>query len=95
MMNDKKFLESRGYTFKRNLGEGMYGKVVSAHSTLLKRTVAIKVIYKKKVNSSDLEKFLSREMEIIRSLNHPNIVKTLDIFELHTSKVILILNLFL
>ncbi|XP_044060280.1 testis-specific serine/threonine-protein kinase 6 [Siniperca chuatsi] len=93
MMNNKRFLESRGYTFKSNLGEGMYGKVVSAYSTRLKRRVAIKVIDQKKVNSSYLEKFLSREMEIIRSLNHPNIVKTLDIFESHTSKVYVVMEL--
>ncbi|XP_054483280.1 testis-specific serine/threonine-protein kinase 1-like [Anoplopoma fimbria] len=91
MMN-KSFMESRGYTFKSNLGEGMFGKVVSAYSTRLRSRVAIKVIDKKKVTSSYLEKFLCREMEIIRSLNHPNIVKTLDIFEWHTSKVYVVME---
>uniref|UniRef100_A0A4W6CXU2 non-specific serine/threonine protein kinase n=1 Tax=Lates calcarifer TaxID=8187 RepID=A0A4W6CXU2_LATCA len=63
---------SRGYIYKSTLGEGMFGKVVRAQATKLNRTVAIKIIDTKKVNYS--EKFLSREMEIIRSLNHPNIV---------------------
>ncbi|XP_031148605.2 testis-specific serine/threonine-protein kinase 1-like [Sander lucioperca] len=92
MMN-KRLMESRGYSFKCNLGEGMFGKVVSAYSSRLKRRVAIKVIDKKKVNPSYLEKFLSREMEIIRSLNHPHIIKTLDIFESHTSKVYVVMEL--
>ncbi|XP_070759226.1 testis-specific serine/threonine-protein kinase 6 [Enoplosus armatus] len=87
-------MESRGYIFRSNLGEGMYGKVVSAYSTRLKRRVAIKVINQKKVSSSYLEKFLSRETEIIRSLNHPNIVKTLDVFEYKkTSKVYVVMEL--
>lgn len=90
---NKVLIESRGYTFKSNLGEGMFGKVMSAYSTRLKRSVAIKVIDKKKVNTSYLEKFLSREMEIIRHLNHPNIIKTLDIFELHRNKVIHVFSL--
>ncbi|XP_039651046.1 testis-specific serine/threonine-protein kinase 1-like [Perca fluviatilis] len=92
MMN-KRLLESRGYSFKCHLGEGMFGKVVSAYSSRLKSRVAIKVIDKKKVNPSYLEKFLSREMEIIRSLNHPHIIKTLDIFESHTSKVYVVMEL--
>ncbi|KAK5935974.1 hypothetical protein CgunFtcFv8_021282 [Champsocephalus gunnari] len=90
---NKVLMESRSYTFKSNLGEGMFGKVMSAYSTRLKRSVAIKVIDKKKVNTSYLEKFLSREMEIIRHLNHPNIIKTLDIFELHRNKVYVVMEL--
>ncbi|XP_029318734.1 testis-specific serine/threonine-protein kinase 6 [Cottoperca gobio] len=89
----KRFLESCGYTVKSNLGEGMFGKVMNAYSTGLKRRVAIKVIDKKKVEATYLERFLSREMEIIRSLNHPNIVKTLDIVESHQSKVYVVMEL--
>ncbi|XP_070686940.1 testis-specific serine/threonine-protein kinase 6 [Pempheris klunzingeri] len=86
-------MQKNGYKFKSKLGEGMYGKVVSASSAQLKKMVAIKIIYKEKLMSKNLEKFLSRELEIIRSLNHPNIVKTLDIFELHTSKVYVVMEL--
>ncbi|XP_068430872.1 testis-specific serine/threonine-protein kinase 6 [Clinocottus analis] len=84
---DKTFMESYGYTFKSTLGEGTFGKVVSAYSAQLRKRIAIKVIDKKKLNPGYLEKFLSRELEIIRSLNHPNIVKTLEIFESQTRKV--------
>ncbi|KAK5874673.1 hypothetical protein PBY51_019600 [Eleginops maclovinus] len=90
---NKVLMESRGYTFKSNLGEGMFGKVMSAYSTRLKRSVAIKVIDKRKVDVSYLAKFLSREREIIRSLNHPNIIKTLDIFEIHRNKVYVVMEL--
>ncbi|XP_042343214.1 testis-specific serine/threonine-protein kinase 1-like [Plectropomus leopardus] len=86
-------MESRGYAFKRNLGEGMSGKVVCAYSARLRRRVAIKVIDKKKANTNYLENFLPREIEIIRSLDHPNIAKTFDVFESLTSKVYIVMEL--
>ncbi|KAK9543167.1 hypothetical protein VZT92_000964 [Zoarces viviparus] len=91
MMN-KRFMERHGYTFRSNLGEGMFGKVVSAYSTNLRKKVAIKVIDTKRLPSSYEETFLCREMEIIRTLNHPNIVKTLEIFKWNTSKVYVVLE---
>ncbi|XP_020510131.2 testis-specific serine/threonine-protein kinase 6 [Labrus bergylta] len=92
-MNYKAFLETRGYTFKRNLGEGTYGKVVSAYCKDRRRKVAIKVIDKEEVSSNYLEKFLPREMKIIRTLRHPNIVKTYDIFGLNSTKVYVVMEL--
>uniref|UniRef100_A0A3Q3FGJ4 non-specific serine/threonine protein kinase n=1 Tax=Labrus bergylta TaxID=56723 RepID=A0A3Q3FGJ4_9LABR len=89
----KTFLETRGYTFKRNLGEGTYGKVVSAYCKDRRRKVAIKVIDKEEVSSNYLEKFLPREMKIIRTLRHPNIVKTYDIFGLNSTKVYVVMEL--
>ena len=74
-------MESYGYTFKGLLGEGTFGKVVKAHSTHLRKLVALKVIDTKKVNPSYKEKFLCREKEIVKSLKHPNIVRTHEIFE--------------
>ncbi|KAM7014902.1 testis-specific serine/threonine-protein kinase 6 [Tautogolabrus adspersus] len=92
-MNYKAFLETRGYTFKRNLGEGTYGKVVSAYCKEVRTKVAIKIIDKEEVSPNYLEKFLPREMKIIRGLRHPNIVKTYDIFGLNTSKVYVVMEL--
>lgn len=87
-MNDKLFLERNGYTFKSNLGAGMYGKVVCAFSTQHKRKVAIKIVDTRKFNSDNLDIFLSREMEIIRSLDHPNIVKTYQILEMKKNRTV-------
>ncbi|MED6240546.1 hypothetical protein ATANTOWER_023085 [Ataeniobius toweri] len=81
MMMDKTFMETRGYTFKATLGEGTFGKVVKAESIHLKKLVAIKIIGTDKSSSVKREKFLSQEKEIIRSLKHPNIVKTYEVFE--------------
>lgn len=82
------FMESRGYIFKSVLGKGTYSKVVKAYSTRLKKTVAIKVLDMKKDSPSYLEKFLPREIDIIRSLSHPNIVATHDIFKQQEKTVI-------
>ncbi|XP_068566636.1 testis-specific serine/threonine-protein kinase 6 [Cebidichthys violaceus] len=87
-----RFMESRGYTFRSNLGQGMFGTVVSAYSTRLRKKVAIKVIDKKKLPTSYVETFLCRELEIIGTLNHPNIVKTLEIFKWNTSKVYVVME---
>ncbi|KAM6938648.1 testis-specific serine/threonine-protein kinase 1-like [Lycodopsis pacificus] len=84
------FMERHGYTFRNNLGEGMFGKVVSADSVRLREKVAIKFIDRKRL--SHMETFLCREMEISRTLNHPNIVKTLEIFKWRTSKVYVVME---
>ncbi|KAG8001030.1 Testis-specific serine/threonine-protein kinase 1 [Nibea albiflora] len=92
-MSHKRILEWHGYTFKSNLGNGVYGKVVSAHSIQLKRTVAIKIVEKKKVSLAYSQKFLSREKKIMKILKHPNIVKTHEIFESHPSTVFIVMEL--
>uniref|UniRef100_A0A3Q3AWT0 non-specific serine/threonine protein kinase n=1 Tax=Kryptolebias marmoratus TaxID=37003 RepID=A0A3Q3AWT0_KRYMA len=86
-------LVSHGYTFQSSLGEGTFGKVVKAHSTHLRRLVAVKVIDTKKVSASYIEKFLSREKEIMRTLKHPNVVRTHDIFESRLGTVYVVMEL--
>ncbi|XP_072228681.1 testis-specific serine/threonine-protein kinase 1-like [Leuresthes tenuis] len=90
---NKTFMESYGYTFKGLLGEGTFGKVVKAHSTHLRKLVAIKIIDTKKVNPSYKEKFLCREKEIVKSLKHLNIVTTHEIFESHMGTVYVVMEL--
>ncbi|XP_053178152.1 testis-specific serine/threonine-protein kinase 1-like [Scomber japonicus] len=87
-MIDKLFLERNGYTYRNVLGEGMYGKVVCAYSTHQKQRVAIKIVDTKKLHSDSWEIFLSREMEIVKSLNHPNIVKTYRILDMKKSRTV-------
>ncbi|KAM9735782.1 testis-specific serine/threonine-protein kinase 6 [Menidia menidia] len=90
---DKTFMEGHGYTFRSTLGQGTFGKVVKAHSTHLRKLVAIKIVDTKKVNPGYKEKFLSREKEIIRSLKHPNVVRTHEIFESSTGSVYVVMEL--
>lgn len=86
------FMEQRGYTFQKNLGEGRYGKVVQAYSSRKNKTFAVKIIDLKKADSSYVEKFLSREKEIMRSVDHPNVIKTFSIFEQDSKKVYVVME---
>ena len=68
------------YTIGKKLGEGSYGEVKLAihKKSLLKR--AMKII---KINSiPEMEKqSLLQEVEILKSLDHPNIIKIFDLYE--------------
>ncbi|KAJ1812382.1 Calmodulin-dependent protein kinase cmk2, partial [Coemansia sp. RSA 2599] len=67
------------YTFGKTLGAGTFGEVREALFNPDGRRVAIKVI-KKSALSGD-EHMVLKEIEIVRHLHHPNIVKLLDWFE--------------
>ncbi|KAJ2379646.1 Calmodulin-dependent protein kinase cmk2 [Coemansia sp. RSA 2607] len=67
------------YTFGKTLGAGTFGEVREASFNPDGRRVAIKVI-KKSALSSD-EHMVLKEIDIVRHLHHPNIVKLLDWFE--------------
>ncbi|XP_036451530.1 testis-specific serine/threonine-protein kinase 1-like [Colossoma macropomum] len=92
-MNDSEVLKKRGYTLGISLGEGSYAKVKSAYSQHLKTSVAIKIINRKTAPQDFLEKFLPREMDILPSLNHSNIVKTFEIFDTSQGKVYMVMEL--
>ncbi|XP_069544841.1 testis-specific serine/threonine-protein kinase 1-like [Brachyistius frenatus] len=90
---DKVFMERHGCTFQSHLGEGGFGKVVKAYSTYVKKSVAVKIISFKKITLTYKEKFLPHERQIIRSLIHPNIIRTYDIFESRMGTVYMVMEL--
>uniref|UniRef100_A0A3B4CIM9 non-specific serine/threonine protein kinase n=1 Tax=Pygocentrus nattereri TaxID=42514 RepID=A0A3B4CIM9_PYGNA len=92
-MTEAEFLKKRGYTLGIRLGEGSYGHVKSAYSQHLKTNVAIKIINRKTAAQDFLDKFLPRELDILRSLNHSNIVKTIDIFNTSQGMVYMVMEL--
>jgi calcium-dependent protein kinase len=63
---------------KKSLGSGSYGNVFKAKKKGTKIVRAIKQIPKNKVKNQDLFK---REVEIMKSLDHPNIIKLYEAFE--------------
>ena len=60
------------------IGEGSFGKVYRAIHNETKRAWAIKVIYKKKVPNP---KGIIAEIESLKKLDHPNLVKLIEHFE--------------
>jgi serine/threonine protein kinase len=68
------------YQIKKTIGEGAFSKVKLAIHKQTKQYVAIKVLDKQKVPKNDLERF-TREMQILISLNHPNVIQVNEILE--------------
>lgn len=68
------------YKLSRTLGEGEFGKVKLGIHSETKAQVAIKLIQKKTLNSSKHAK-LTREIKILKSVNHPHIVHLISVLE--------------
>ena len=65
---------SKMFEFKERIGKGSFGEVYRAIDRELKQEVAIKIIDKTQLNAGSLQK-LFREVRIMKTLDHPNIVK--------------------
>jgi len=68
------------YDIGEMIGHGTFGKVYKARNSKTGELVAIKAI-SKNLNSAKEVEYLQREVQIMTSVSHPNIVKTLDIFD--------------
>ncbi|XP_013421516.2 testis-specific serine/threonine-protein kinase 1-like [Lingula anatina] len=75
-------LKDKGYILGDVLGEGSYAKVRNAYSRNHNCRAAVKIINKRKAPRNFVVRFLSRELEIIQKLDHPNIIKVFDVIEL-------------
>ncbi|XP_012586563.1 PREDICTED: serine/threonine-protein kinase SIK1, partial [Condylura cristata] len=62
------------YDVERTLGKGNFAVVKLARHRVTKTQVAIKIIDKTRLDSSNLEK-IYREVQIMKLLNHPHIIK--------------------
>ena len=68
------------YKIGKNIGTGSFGVVASAYNlSSLKEKVEIKIILKNKLNTS--AKRIKYEIDIIITLDHPNIIKCYETFE--------------
>ena len=84
--NAKYGLYQHGYILGQTLGSGSYGKVKCARSLKLKMEVAVKMISKKSAPKDILNKFLPREIEALRKVEHKNTVKLYEV--IHTNDYI-------
>ena len=82
--NQLPFLEAHGIIKGPKLGEGAYAKVFLGESRRHNnKKLAIKVIDKFKAPKDFLEKFLEREVSIMKNLQHPNVVGRFFTFNLN------------
>jgi 5'-AMP-activated protein kinase catalytic alpha subunit len=69
------------YSIDSDLGEGTFGKVKLGTHRLSKEKVAIKILEKEKIaDESDRER-VSREIQILKLIRHPNITQLYEIIE--------------
>lgn len=68
-------MEEHGYSVGKQIGHGSYAKVKLAYSADQKRVVAIKIISKFKTPKEYLRNFLPREIQVVRGLEHPNLIR--------------------
>ena len=69
------------YAILTFLGEGSFGSVKLARDKLTNEKVAIKILEKKKFVDKEEEYLVKREIDILKKLNHLNVIKTKNIFE--------------
>nr|XP_040564851.1 serine/threonine-protein kinase MARK2-like isoform X4 [Lepeophtheirus salmonis] len=68
------------YRLLKTIGKGNFAKVKLARHTATGKEVAIKIIDKTQLNPGSLQK-LFREVRIMKTLDHPNIVKLFQVIE--------------
>ena len=68
------------YDIKQKLGKGKFGLVKLGINKETKQKVAVKIMNKNNMDSSDLE-LVRTEIEILKICQHPYIIKFYDIFE--------------
>lgn len=72
----------RFYKLGRKIGEGTYSEVFEAIKVSTNEKVAVKICTVKDGDESgNVVKTVRREIEVLKTLNHPNIVKLVDHFE--------------
>ena len=71
------------YIMEEKLGEGIFGTVKLATHKITKGKVAIKILNKNKITKSQ-QTLLTRELSILRKMNHFNIIKLYSIIETET-----------
>ncbi|OMJ83887.1 hypothetical protein SteCoe_15116 [Stentor coeruleus] len=69
------------YEIKESLGSGSYGTVVAATQKTTREQRAIKIINKFKLQNEESRKKVINEVEILKKLDHPHIVKVYEFYE--------------
>jgi len=78
-------LVAHGYRILRSLGHGSYATVKLAYSERHQTNVAIKIVSKRRAPKDYIEKFLPRELSIVKMLKHPNLVIFLQVITVTVS----------
>ncbi|PVU90272.1 hypothetical protein BB559_000100 [Furculomyces boomerangus] len=67
------------YSVIKTVGSGSFGKVKKAVHDYTKHTVALKIISRSKLNHSDMAGRVNREIQYLKMLRHPHIIKLYEV----------------
>ena len=70
----------KNYEIIKELGEGGFGKVYAAKNKKSGEIRAIKQLLKKNISKDDLDRF-KREIEVLKKIDHPNVIKLYEKYE--------------
>ena len=89
--NNNKLLYNniKQYEMGEKIGEGNFGKVILATHKITKEKVAIKILDKFRINKKDDQIRLNREIEVLKQVNHHNIIRFFSIIE-NNSKIYIV-----
>ena len=90
-MFEKNYQISNNYDFIQELGRGAYGVVYKALNKKTGMTRAIKKIDKNLMNADEISQ-LVEEVDILKHIDHPNIIKIYEFYQ--TSKFFYIVTEF-
>uniref|UniRef100_T1IIV4 Isocitrate dehydrogenase [NAD] subunit, mitochondrial n=1 Tax=Strigamia maritima TaxID=126957 RepID=T1IIV4_STRMM len=95
--SDTDILLSHGCIVGKKIGEGAYGNVRIAKQLVIgaksskSKIVAVKIVNRRKLSQEFKENFFHRELQILRKLNHKNVIRVYDIIDVH-KKVYIIMK---
>lgn len=72
---------TKKYRINNLLGEGSFGKVYACINTITGKRHAIKLVPKSSLNDPILVCLMKQELEIVAELDHPHIVRILELIE--------------
>ncbi|KAI6654882.1 Testis-specific serine/threonine-protein kinase 1 [Oopsacas minuta] len=86
-------LRDEGYLPGNTLGSGAYAKVKEACHTKEKTMVALKIIDLIKAPENLMNKFLPRELDALRHIDHPNVIRMISSLQFSTQHLVIVTEL--
>ena len=78
---EKKGMPNNNYIRGELIGKGNYGKVYESKNTIFNNKVAMKVLNKKIDDNNEFNFEIENEINTLKKLSHPNIVKIYEFYE--------------
>ena len=82
-------LKSKGYMVIKVLGKGAYSKVYEAVRVKDNKKFAIKIIQQRKTSDNYRNKLWPQELQVMKEITHPGIIRTKEIIELRGEDIII------